>query len=195
MGGASGASPTPAKLPHPSAAGEGAAAKLAEDYDEWQDDAACVPAQPLAPHGESGGGGDDYGNDEEEDGGGGYAAPAGKGCDYGGGADGADGDRIPCNNCGRRFAPDALEKHARICAKVFSKPKKVFNSAAKRVAGTDAAAYLTRKGNGAGRSPAAKGRPGAPAVGGGGRAAGSPLPKWKAQVCEPKHACSAKPGL
>jgi len=30
-----------------------------------------------------------------------------------------DGTRIECATCGRKFKPEAIEKHERICVKVF----------------------------------------------------------------------------
>jgi len=41
--------------------------------------------------------------------------------------------RVPCTSCGRKFLPEALQKHARICAKVFASKRKVFNPAKQRL--------------------------------------------------------------
>ncbi|GBF92488.1 hypothetical protein Rsub_04592 [Raphidocelis subcapitata] len=41
-------------------------------------------------------------------------------------------DRIECATCGRRFAAPALERHARICAKVFCSKRPAFDSAGAR---------------------------------------------------------------
>jgi len=102
--------------------------------------------------------------------------------DAGGGVDGDDGERVQCGTCGRRFLPDAYEKHSRVCAKVFAGKRKVFNSAKARVAGTDAAAYnrTTGAGKGSTSKPGGGGGGGAAASSGGGGGAGS-VPKWKAQ--------------
>ena len=45
-----------------------------------------------------------------------------------------DGTRVPCGSCGRSFAPDVLEKHGRICAKVFQQKRKQFNAKDQRSA-------------------------------------------------------------
>ncbi|KAL4172026.1 hypothetical protein KRP22_007201 [Phytophthora ramorum] len=52
----------------------------------------------------------------------------------------ADGSEVmeQCHNCNRKFNVASFEKHQRICEKVFSGPRKVFNMAAKRLEGTDA---------------------------------------------------------
>jgi hypothetical protein len=34
--------------------------------------------------------------------------------------------------CGRKFAPDRLKKHEKICVKVFQKKRKTFNATEKR---------------------------------------------------------------
>eukprot|EP00485_Elphidium_margaritaceum_P010103 CAMPEP_0202695580 /NCGR_PEP_ID=MMETSP1385-20130828/9144_1 /ASSEMBLY_ACC=CAM_ASM_000861 /TAXON_ID=933848 /ORGANISM="Elphidium margaritaceum" /LENGTH=737 /DNA_ID=CAMNT_0049351637 /DNA_START=77 /DNA_END=2290 /DNA_ORIENTATION=- len=36
--------------------------------------------------------------------------------------------RVPCHQCGRKFAQDALQKHIRICKKVFGQKRKQFNT-------------------------------------------------------------------
>lgn len=46
---------------------------------------------------------------------------------------GDDGDRIPCKSCGRRFLPEALEKHAGVCKKVFATKRKAFDSKKHRI--------------------------------------------------------------
>ncbi|CAD7924300.1 unnamed protein product [Amoebophrya sp. A120] len=50
-----------------------------------------------------------------------------------GGGDQNEGDRIPCPHCGRRFARKPLEKHVKVCQKVFMKKRKEFNVAAQRM--------------------------------------------------------------
>ncbi|GIL72949.1 hypothetical protein Vretimale_4597 [Volvox reticuliferus] len=110
-------------------------------------------------------------------------------------ADGYDDDggeaRVQCGTCGRRFLPEAYEKHSRVCAKVFAGKRKVFNSAAKRVGGTDAAAFhnpraAQRPAPPAGPAPAGGGRPrpGSAMGRGGGPGdfrGGGGKPAWKAQ--------------
>ena len=54
------------------------------------------------------------------------------------------GDRIPCNVCGRRFAPEALDKHENVCRRQKAKPKKVFDSRKARMEGTEAASFKTK---------------------------------------------------
>ncbi|GFR40425.1 hypothetical protein Agub_g999 [Astrephomene gubernaculifera] len=152
--------------------------------------------QGHAYGGDGGGGGEQQ---EEDD-----AGPEPPKVSYnlppGAGADGGDGDeeRVQCGTCGRRFLPEAYDKHVRVCAKVFAGKRKVFNSAAKRVAGTEAASYFNpRAAAGARASPAppagpppstggrpraaggARGGPGGAAAGG--AAGGGGVPKWKAQ--------------
>lgn len=43
-----------------------------------------------------------------------------------------------CDNCHRRFNLTSFPKHRKICEKVFSAQRKVFNMAAKRLEGTEA---------------------------------------------------------
>ncbi|KAG7401841.1 Zinc finger C2HC domain-containing protein 1A [Phytophthora boehmeriae] len=43
-----------------------------------------------------------------------------------------------CHNCNRKFNFTSFQKHQRICEKVFSGQRKVFNMTAKRLEGTDA---------------------------------------------------------
>lgn len=57
---------------------------------------------------------------------------------------GGDDDRVPCAYCGRRFASDRLEKHEEICRRTSSKKTKVFDSAAHRLQGTEAAQFARR---------------------------------------------------
>ena len=63
------------------------------------------------------------------------------------------GDLIPCGSCDRKFRPEALEKHSRICNKVFNKKRKVFNAAAHRM---DGEARSAARSGGAGYKPAPK---------------------------------------
>jgi hypothetical protein len=65
-----------------------------------------------------------------------------------------DDDEIPassdivlyqCEHCSRKFNPIAFNKHQKICEKVFSGPKKIFNMAAKRLEGTGAEKILKKK--------------------------------------------------
>jgi zinc-finger of a C2HC-type len=45
--------------------------------------------------------------------------------EYGGA--GGDEDRIECPTCGRKFVQESLEKHKKICKKVFVQKRKVFD--------------------------------------------------------------------
>lgn len=47
--------------------------------------------------------------------------------------EGANEPTYPCPDCGRNFRADVLEKHKKICKKVFMKKRKVFNSQKKRM--------------------------------------------------------------
>ncbi|KAG7390548.1 Zinc finger C2HC domain-containing protein 1A [Phytophthora pseudosyringae] len=52
-------------------------------------------------------------------------------------ADGAE-QMEQCHNCSRKFNIASFQKHQKICEKVFSGQRKVFNMAAKRLEGTEA---------------------------------------------------------
>ena len=45
-----------------------------------------------------------------------------------------DGERVPCSTCGRTFNPDALDRHEKICKKVFVQKRKQFNAKEQRQA-------------------------------------------------------------
>jgi hypothetical protein len=70
------------------------------------------------------------------------------------------GERLPCNQCGRKFNAAALAKHSKICAKVFVQKRKTFNMAAQRVEGEAKQAMKADAGNTKLRG-------------------GKPIPKWK----------------
>jgi len=57
--------------------------------------------------------------------------------------------RVPCDFCGRKFNPDRVNKHMRICHKIKSKAtkkrRKVWDGAKKRIEGTDFAAFENRR--------------------------------------------------
>ena len=38
-----------------------------------------------------------------------------------------DGERVPCGTCGRKFNQNALQKHTKICQKVFVNKRKAFD--------------------------------------------------------------------
>jgi hypothetical protein len=42
-------------------------------------------------------------------------------------------DLKACGSCGRKFNPEAYERHSKICKKVFRTKRKKFNSQAKRI--------------------------------------------------------------
>ena len=82
-------------------------------------------------------------------GGGGYnstANPPWMGADDGyddsmGGGDGG-GATVRCGDCGRSFNAVAYSKHQKICKKVFTKKRRVFDSAKQRAVGTDLMPYF-----------------------------------------------------
>ncbi|CAE8584634.1 unnamed protein product, partial [Polarella glacialis] len=43
------------------------------------------------------------------------------------------GPLVPCPDCGRKFNEESIERHLRICKKVFQQKRKQFNSAANRL--------------------------------------------------------------
>lgn len=43
-------------------------------------------------------------------------------------------DRVPCSVCGRKFAPESIEKHERICQKAFGQKRKAFDAKEQRKA-------------------------------------------------------------
>lgn len=49
--------------------------------------------------------------------------------------------RIPCQFCGRKFAPESLSKHSNVCEKTSSKKRKTFDSAKQRIQGTELAEF------------------------------------------------------
>lgn len=55
--------------------------------------------------------------------------------------EGVEAARKPCPDCGRRFAPGALEVHVRVCARVFGQTPARFDSKQARVRGTPAAKF------------------------------------------------------
>eukprot|EP00744_Colponema_vietnamica_P009551 GILI01013569.1.p1 GENE.GILI01013569.1~~GILI01013569.1.p1 ORF type:complete len:364 (-),score=84.11 GILI01013569.1:205-1296(-) len=69
---------------------------------------------------------------------------------------GADGPRIECQECGRKFNPESIEKHKRVCKKVFKTKRKAFNAAARRM-NPDAAQILRSKRPGAGAASNSRG--------------------------------------
>lgn len=62
-----------------------------------------------------------------------------------------------CDNCHRRFNLSSLAKHRKICEKVFTGQRKVFNMTAKRLEGTEAekiAKKATKSGGGGSKKAA-----------------------------------------
>ncbi|CAE7457839.1 zc2hc1a [Symbiodinium pilosum] len=58
------------------------------------------------------------------------------------GPDDDGGPLVPCPDCGRSFKAESLEKHKKICKKVFQQKRKQFNSAANRLGDLDNASEL-----------------------------------------------------
>lgn len=100
------------------------------------------------------------------------------------------GNLMQCQNCGRSFNAVPYSKHIKICAKVFTKPRKVFNSAKQRMQGTELEQFVkqsartSKGGTGASKRPAGSSAP--PPAMSSGRAGidavvsrGEEMPKWK----------------
>ena len=51
-------------------------------------------------------------------------------------------DVSPCSICGRKFAPDRLAKHEKVCAKTANSKRKVFDTSKHRSLGTDYEKYV-----------------------------------------------------
>lgn len=62
-----------------------------------------------------------------------------------GAADADNGPLVPCPDCGRRFNPDSIGKHIKICKKVFQQKRKQFNSVEARLGDLDGAKELIEK--------------------------------------------------
>lgn len=54
------------------------------------------------------------------------------------------GELVECEGCGRKFREEALERHAKICKKVFQDKRKAFNSAANRLGELENADQLVK---------------------------------------------------
>ena len=65
--------------------------------------------------------------------GGGYDQPIGGGANYEDMNPGENEPTYPCPDCGRSFVASVLEKHKKICKKVFQKKRKAFDSRKKRM--------------------------------------------------------------
>ena len=46
-----------------------------------------------------------------------------------------DGELLPCPTCGRKFVQKTFDRHIKICEKVATKKRKVFDGAKKRLEG------------------------------------------------------------
>merc|ERR1719356_516531 len=65
---------------------------------------------------------------------------------YGGvGGDAVTVQRVPCKQCGRKFSQSALQRHMKICKKVFGQKRKAFNM--KKQRGDDEAIKAARNKN------------------------------------------------
>lgn len=58
--------------------------------------------------------------------------------------DGDEGDRVPCCHCDRKFKEEAIEKHEKICKKIFCTQRKKFDMKKKRVLDSEHAMILKR---------------------------------------------------
>lgn len=112
--------------------------------------------------------------------------------DYGGGeseyVNVNSGNMMQCKNCGRKFNTVSYSKHAKVCAKVFTQSRKVFNSAKQRIQGTDLEEYnrqAMKKGSSGTKKQTSGGTSGPSSSGATTRASvggGEPrqaIPKWK----------------
>jgi len=54
-------------------------------------------------------------------------------------------ERIECDGCGRKFKEEALEKHGKICKKVFQSKRKAFNTKNMRIIDSEHATILKQK--------------------------------------------------
>lgn len=54
---------------------------------------------------------------------------------------------LPCAICARTFAPNSLDKHAKICEKSSIKKRKPFDSAKQRIQGTELEEFLPKQEN------------------------------------------------
>jgi protein-arginine kinase activator protein McsA len=92
------------------------------------------------------------------------------------------GNLVACRNCGRKFSGASYVKHARICAKVFTQKRKVFNSAKQRIQGTDLEAFYkqsVRRGTGSSTAAPRSSGAGAGTAGKGAGVGQGGVPKWK----------------
>ena len=110
------------------------------------------------------------------------------------------GNLMQCQNCGRSFNAIPYSKHIKICAKVFTKPRKVFNSAKQRMQGTELEQFVkqsmrggkTSSGIGASKRPAGSApAPSATNPNRGGGGGGGEMPKWKQDSLRFRNAMKA----
>lgn len=118
------------------------------------------------------------------------------------------GNMMQCRNCGRSFNAVSYSKHAKVCAKVFTKSRKVFNSAKQRMQGTELEEYsrqAMRKGSlgstaqrrtsSSGTSVATQSNSGTTGSSIGGNGAPGPskqaIPKWKLDSMKFRQAMKA----
>ncbi|KAJ8713827.1 hypothetical protein PYW08_007447 [Mythimna loreyi] len=57
---------------------------------------------------------------------------------------GSGGPGAACAVCGRRFAPDRIDKHQEICRKAHAKKRKPFDALKHRLAGTEAEPFISK---------------------------------------------------
>jgi len=110
-------------------------------------------------------------------------------------ADADDGTREECPTCGRKFRPAALDRHSRVCTKVFVKKRKAFDSTAARMpaealakgpGGGGAAGGRRRRGG-----PAGRGRPPPSSSSSSSAAAAAKAKAWKAKSSALRDAMKA----
>mmetsp|Transcript_117582 Transcript_117582/g.332646 ORF Transcript_117582/g.332646 Transcript_117582/m.332646 type:complete len:327 (+) Transcript_117582:230-1210(+) len=135
--------------------------------------------------------------------------PPGQGpMNYGGIPPGADdegpppGPLVQCEDCGRSFAEAALERHQKICKKVFMQKRKKFDSAANRLGEFENANQLisnakkiekeVEKVKAAEEQPGGKNPPGPGGKATEGGAKAKQMPKWKIKSLEFRQAMLAQ---
>eukprot|EP00930_Biecheleria_cincta_P008393 TRINITY_DN109822_c0_g1_i1.p1 TRINITY_DN109822_c0_g1~~TRINITY_DN109822_c0_g1_i1.p1 ORF type:complete len:404 (+),score=101.58 TRINITY_DN109822_c0_g1_i1:137-1348(+) len=94
------------------------------------------------------------------------------------------GPLVPCPDCGRKFKEESLEKHTKICKKVFQQKRKQFNSAANRLGEFENANELIAKASQIEKEkevPKKEAKPGK-------------VPKWKAESLAFRQAILAAKG-
>eukprot|EP00928_Gymnodinium_smaydae_P098605 TRINITY_DN9203_c0_g1_i1.p1 TRINITY_DN9203_c0_g1~~TRINITY_DN9203_c0_g1_i1.p1 ORF type:complete len:510 (+),score=150.29 TRINITY_DN9203_c0_g1_i1:35-1531(+) len=106
---------------------------------------------------------------------------------------GDEGELIKCDDCGRSFNPESIEKHRRICKKVFMQKRKKFDSAANRLGDHENAGELISKAKQIESEVKAKeAKAGAPGNENAAPTREKPMPAWKKKSLEFRAAMLAE---